>query len=67
MGMTPAQAIQSATIAPADLLGWKDQAGAIEPGKWADLIAVKADPLADIRALENVGFVMKSGVVYKNE
>jgi imidazolonepropionase-like amidohydrolase len=67
MGMTPAQAIQSATIAAADLLGWKDQAGAIEPGKWADLIAVKADPLADVRALENVGFVMKSGVVYKNE
>ncbi len=67
MGMTPVQAIQSATIAAADLLGWKDQAGAIEPGKWADLIAVKADPLADVRALENVGFVMKSGVVYKNE
>jgi imidazolonepropionase-like amidohydrolase len=67
MGMTPAQAIQSATVSAADLLGWKDQTGAIEPGKWADIIAVKADPLADIRALENVSFVMKSGVVYKNE
>ena len=67
MGLTPAQAMQSATINGADLLGWKDQTGAIEAGKWADIIAVKGDPLDDIRALEQVSFVMKSGVVYKNE
>lgn len=67
MGMTPAQAIQSATVSAADLLDWKDKAGAIEAGKWADIIAVAGDPLADITELERVRFVMKSGQVYKNE
>jgi len=67
MGMTPAQAIQSATVSTADLFGWSDKAGSIEKGKWADIIAVDGDPTADITQLEHVKFVMKSGVVYKNE
>ncbi|NQD35897.1 amidohydrolase family protein [Permianibacter sp. IMCC34836] len=66
MGMTPAQAIQSATVNAADLLGWADQTGALDAGKWADIIAVSGDPLADITLLENVQFVMKAGAVYKN-
>jgi imidazolonepropionase-like amidohydrolase len=67
MGMTPLQAIQTATINAADLLGLKDKAGAIEAGKWADIIAVDGDPTTDVRTLEQVKFVMKAGVVYKNE
>ncbi|MGH6890853.1 MAG: amidohydrolase family protein [Dongiaceae bacterium] len=67
MGMTPLAAIQSATVNAADLLGWSDRAGSIDPGKWADLIAVEGDPLADITTLQRVNFVMKGGVVYKNE
>ncbi len=67
MGMTPLQAIQSATLNAADLLGWSERAGSLEPGKWADLIAIEGDPLADITRLENVRFVMKGGVVVKNE
>ena len=66
-GMTPMQAIQAATVNAADLLGWQDRVGSIEPGKYADLIAVPGDPLADIRVLEKVGFVMKGGTVYRNE
>src|SRR5215813_7893932 len=66
-GMTPMQAIQAATTSAADLLGWKDRVGTVEPGKYADLIAVTGDPLSDIRALETVGFVMKGGEVFKNE
>jgi len=66
-GMTPMQAIQAATSNAADLLGWKDRVGIVEPGKLADLIAVTGDPLTDIRALETVGFVMKGGEVVKNE
>jgi imidazolonepropionase-like amidohydrolase len=64
-GMTPLQAIQSATINSADLLGWQDRVGQIQPGFYADLIAVDADPLDDISALEQVNFVMKGGQVYK--
>jgi imidazolonepropionase-like amidohydrolase len=66
-GMTPLQAIQAATINAADLMGWADQVGAIEPGKFADLIAVDESPLADIKQLEHVRFVMKGGAVVRND
>ncbi len=66
-GLTPMQAIQSATINAADLLGWKEKTGSITKGKWADIIAVEGDPLNNITILEHVKFVMKDGVVYKNE
>lgn len=66
-GMTPLAALQSATLHAADLMGWSDRTGALDAGKWADVIAVKGDPLKDVRTLQHVGFVMKSGVVYKNE
>ena len=65
-GMTPAQAIRAATSSAADLIGRAQDVGTVEAGKYADLIAVTADPLKDVRALENVGFVMKGGVVYKD-
>lgn len=65
-GMTPLAAIQTATINAADLMGWTDRAGDIAPGKWADLIAVEGDPLADVKLLQHIPFVMKSGVVYKH-
>jgi imidazolonepropionase-like amidohydrolase len=67
LGLTPLQSIQTATINAADLLGWPDKVGAIEPGKWADLIAVDGDPLQDVTTLERVKFVMKGGAVVKNE
>jgi imidazolonepropionase-like amidohydrolase len=65
-GLTPMQAIQSATTSAADLLGWSDRVGSITPGRYADLVAVDGDPLADITLLERVNFVMKGGVVYKD-
>jgi imidazolonepropionase-like amidohydrolase len=65
-GLTPMQAIQSATTSAADLLGWSDRVGSITPGRYADLVAVEGDPLADITLLERVNFVMKGGVVYKD-
>jgi imidazolonepropionase-like amidohydrolase len=65
-GMTPAQAIRAATSSAADLIGRAQNVGTIEAGKYADIIAVNADPLADVRALEHVDFVMKGGVVYKD-
>jgi imidazolonepropionase-like amidohydrolase len=61
------QAIQAATINAADLLGKKDVLGSIKAGKYADLIAVSGDPLADVRTLEDVKFVMKDGKVYKRD
>ncbi len=64
-GMTPMQAIQSATTNAADLLGHSNEIGSIKPGKYADLIAVGGDPLKDINILESVEFVMKEGKVYK--
>ncbi len=66
LGMTPLQAIQSATLNGADLLGWSDRIGTIEAGKYADLIAVDRDPLKDVTTLERVKFVMKGGETVKN-
>jgi len=66
-GMTPVQAIQSATVVTADLLGWEDRVGAIQPGLYADIVAVDGNPLEDISELEDVDFVMKGGTVYKNQ
>ena len=66
-GMTPMQAIQSATSRAADLLGKRGEIGVIAPGAYADLIAVAADPLADVNVLKSVRFVMKDGVVFKSQ
>ena len=66
-GMTPMQAIQSATSAAADLIGRSSQFGSITAGKYADVVAVGGDPLKDVSILENVQFVMKDGVVYKRQ
>src|SRR6185437_3586090 len=66
-GMTPMDAIRTATTSAAALLGWSDRIGSIEPGKFADLVAVSGDPLADITETERVKFVMKEGVVYKDD
>nr|XP_061812198.1 uncharacterized protein LOC133603063 [Nerophis lumbriciformis] len=66
-GMTPAQALQSATSVSADLLGWADRVGEISPGRYADIIAVDGNPLEDISEMEDVTFVMKGGIVYKGE
>ncbi|HKY06261.1 MAG TPA: amidohydrolase family protein, partial [Blastocatellia bacterium] len=63
LGLTPMQAIQSATVNSADLLGWSEQVGAIEPGRYADIIAVAGDPTKDVTELERVVFVMKGGKV----
>jgi imidazolonepropionase-like amidohydrolase len=65
LGMTPMQAIRSATVVASELMGWRDRVGAIEPGRLADLIAVAGDPLDDVSVLEDVAFVMKGGTVVK--
>ena len=67
LGMTPMQAIQAATSKAAELLERSGQLGVIAPGAYADVVAVDGDPLANIKILENVGFVMKDGKVFKNE
>jgi imidazolonepropionase-like amidohydrolase len=66
-GMTPMQAIKSATSVAARLLDQEDTLGAVAGGHAADLVAVAGDPLADITQLERVRWVMKAGVVYKSE
>ena len=66
-GLSPARAIQSGTIVNAEALGWQDRIGSIEPGRYADLVAVAGDPLADITELQRVRFVMKGGKVVRDE
>jgi imidazolonepropionase-like amidohydrolase len=65
MGLPPLTAVQAATVNAADLIGWSDRVGTLEPGKFADIIAVDGDPIADVRILQNVRFVMKGGEVIK--
>jgi imidazolonepropionase-like amidohydrolase len=65
LGMAPLAALQTATVNAADLMGWSSRTGSLEPGKWADIIAVEKNPLDDVRVLQDVKFVMKAGVVYK--
>jgi imidazolonepropionase-like amidohydrolase len=67
MGLPPLAAIQAATVNAADLIGWADRVGTLEAGKFADIVAVQGDPLADPHVLEHVRFVMKGGEVVKNE
>lgn len=66
-GMPPLEAIKCATVNAASLIGISDKAGTIEPGKWADIVAVEGDPTSDIHAMGQMRFVMKEGVVYKND
>jgi imidazolonepropionase-like amidohydrolase len=67
LGLTPLQAIQAATINASDLLGWSGKVGSLDPGAWADIVAVDGDPLEDVTTLERVKFVMKGGEVVRNE
>lgn len=67
LGLTPMEALRAATTTAAELMGWQDKVGSIEAGKFADMIAVTGDPLTDITELERVKFVMKGGIVVKNE
>ncbi len=66
-GMTPVQALRSATSVAADLIGWSADVGSLEKGKYADLVAVPGDPLADITEMSRVRFVMKGGQIIRNE
>ena len=66
LGEKPMAAIVSATSLNAEIMGWSDRVGTVEPGKFADLIAVAGDPLADIKELTKVGFVMKGGLICKD-
>lgn len=67
LGMTPIEAIRTATTEAAALLGWSDRVGSLEPGQYADFIAVRGNPLEDVRALEHVVLVVKGGLVYRND
>ncbi|MGD0892540.1 MAG: amidohydrolase family protein [Terracidiphilus sp.] len=67
LGMAPLTALQTATLNAADLMGWTAKTGSLEVGKWADIIAVAKNPVDDVKTLQDVKFVMKGGVVYKNE
>ena len=65
-GMTPIDALRTGTVNAADLMGWSDRVGSLDAGKWADAVAVQGNPLQDITVLQHPVFVMKSGVVYRN-
>ncbi len=67
LGLSPVQALQAGTVNAADLMGWSDRIGSIQSGKLADIVAVRGDPLTDITIMQHVGFVMKDGIVYKND
>lgn len=67
LGMKPLAAVQAATVNAADLIGWTDRVGTVEPERFADLIAIEGDPLQDVTTLERVRFVMKGGQVIRNE
>ena len=67
LGLPPVQALQAGTVNAAELMGWSDRIGSIAKGKFADMVAVRGDPVADVGLLKRVQFVMKDGVVYKNE
>jgi imidazolonepropionase-like amidohydrolase len=67
LGLPPIEAIRAATANAADLMGWQDKVGSIQVGNYADVIAVSGDPVADVTELERVRFVMKGGVVVKND
>jgi imidazolonepropionase-like amidohydrolase len=66
-GMTPLESLRTGTVNAADLMGWSDRVGSLDPGKWADAVAVQGDPLKDITVLQHPVFVMKSGTVYRND
>lgn len=66
-GLPPSRALQAATVINADMMGWEDRVGSVDPGKYADLIAVSGDPLADITELQRVKFVMKGGKIIRND
>jgi len=67
LGMSPAAALRSATSVPAEMLGLSGQVGVVAPGAYADVVAVRGDPLKDVKELERVGFVMKDGQIFKND
>lgn len=67
LGLTPTQALQAGTVNAAELLGWSDRIGSITKGKFADIVAVRGNPIGDIRLLKDIQFVMKGGTIYKNE
>ena len=67
LGERPMAALVAATRLNAEILGWSDRVGTVEAGKWADLVAVPGDPTLDIALMERVGFVMKGGVVYRDD
>ena len=67
LGESPMSALVSATSLNAEIMGWSDRVGSVEAGKFADLVGVEKNPLRDITEIERVRFVMKGGVVYRNE
>jgi imidazolonepropionase-like amidohydrolase len=67
LGLTPVKALQAGTVNAAELMGWSDRIGSISQGKFADIVAVKGNPVANVRLLQHVEFVMKDGVIYKDK